>query len=154
MRRSCWALGMLVLAAACGHDAVYRSVQVRDGQVALGERFERARPAERVSDSLFELRPDGVADAAGVRIFVRPDTVVRAIELEYAASDSFEALVSEYTWRLGPPESRRTERSRGDTTVNTATWRDRQTELVIRWAPQAAERQLTSRMTDRPRRLP
>jgi hypothetical protein len=153
MGRICRVLGVLVIATACRHDAVYRSIEVRDAHVALGERFQRFQQAERVTDSLFVVHPDAVIDA-GVRIFVRSDTVVRAIELEYAASDSYDALVSEYTWRLGSPYSRQMQNMGVNDAISTTTWRDRHTDFVIRWAPHAAERQLTSRMTDRLRHQP
>jgi hypothetical protein len=154
MKRSCLAIGMLLLASGCSrHDDVYRSIEVRDVHVVLGERFQRFQQAERVTDSLFVVHPDAVIDA-GIRIFVRPDTVVRAIELEYAASDSYDALVSEYTWRLGPPYSRQMQNMGVNDAISTTTWRDRHTDFVIRWAPHAAERQLTSRMTDRLRHQP
>jgi hypothetical protein len=154
MKRSCLAIGMLLLASGCSrHDDVYRSIEVRDVHVVLGERFQRFQQAERVTDSLFVVHPDAVIDA-GIRIFVRPDTVVRAIELEYAASDSYDALVSEYTWRLGSPYSRQMQNMGVNDAISTTTWRDRHTDFVIRWAPHAAERQLTSRMTDRLRHQP
>lgn len=141
--------GSLLALAACAStqreaEPIFRSISIQPfPSITLGEPFEPIRPATRLNDSTWALRPRSFGEAETIRVHVRPDGRVYAISFTYGTEESYERKVASYTESLGPAFSRSSPEADSAWTV----WRDPRTRFELARVRGQPER-LRARMSD------
>ena len=109
---------------------IFRTVQVMNGTITLGQPLPIAIAPTHVGDTVIVLPRGSFTGAERIYVYLTPSGNVRSVVFDYAHPANFYSMIDEKAVTLGAPQRSQPQRQ-GEEPTELAVWRDARTELRL-----------------------
>ena len=125
-------------------ELVDRAVDAPPFRLTLGDFFLDSVRANRLADSLYQLRPDSAGSVATLTVHLTPDRRISVIDVAYGPVRRYADEVAHATGRLGNPSRRFTADDGSQYTI----WQDARTRFEVVGRAYDNRSLVSARLTD------